>query len=178
MTRAEGSLSAKGPIDCGNAGGAPLQGVGQWKKGTIVNRQPLSLSVSVIIVSLVVGLAACTPNIDQAKATFCKDLGAYAKAVAAVSALGSDSTVNELNKAVKAENDAYKKLDKASDRLSTAQVAAMKKVDETFAKTYDSIKGNEKLGDAAATVAQASAVVLDHYSDIATTTCAYGAQAQ
>jgi hypothetical protein len=133
---------------------------------------------SAILASLVVGLAACTPNVDQAKASFCKDLGAYAKAAAAVGALSSDSTVNDLNKAVKAENDAYKKLEKASNRLSSAQAAAMKKVDETFAKTYDNIKGNEKLGDAAATVAQASAVVLDNYSDIASTTCAYGAEAQ
>lgn len=76
---------------------------------------------------------------------------------------------------MKAENDAYKKLEKAANRLSAAQAAAMKKVDETFAKTYDNLKGSEKLGDAAATVAQASAVVLDNYSDIATTTCVYGA---
>lgn len=136
-----------------------------------MNRQLLSLWASAIIVAL----AGCTPNVDQAKATFCKDLGAYAKAVATVGALGPDSTVDELNKAVKAENDAYKKLEKAANRLSAAQAAAMKKVDETFAKTYDNLKGSEKLGDAAATVAQASAVVLDNYSDIATTTCVYGA---
>ena len=138
-----------------------------------MNRQPLFLWASAITV----GLAACTPNVDQAKANFCKDIGAYAKAVAAVGALSSDSTVDELNKAVKAENDAYKKLEKAENRLSAAQAAAMKQVDETFAKTYDNIKGSEKLGDAAATVAQASAVMLDKYSDIATTTCVYGGQA-
>jgi hypothetical protein len=138
-----------------------------------VNRQLLSLAAAAIAAAL----TSCTPNVDQAKANFCKDLGAYAKAVAAVGALGSDSTVAELNKAVKAENAAYNKLDKAANRLSAAQAAAMKKVDETFAKTYDNIKGNEKLGDAAATVEQASAVVADNYSDIATTTCVYGAPA-
>ena len=111
----------------------------------------------------------------QAKANFCKDLGAYAKAVASVGALGPDSTVDELNKAVRAENAAYKRLEKSANRLSKAQAAAMKKVDETFAKTYDNIKGSEKLGDAAATVEQATAAVLDNYSDIATTTCVYGA---
>jgi len=141
------------------------------KKGTIVNRQLISLGASAIIVTLV----ACTPNVDQAKVNFCKDLGGYAKAVATVGALGPDSTVDELNKAVRAENAAYKKLEKSANRLSKAQSAAMKKVDETFAKTYDNIKGNEKLGDAAATVEQATAVVLDNYSDIATTTCVYGA---
>jgi len=120
-------------------------------------------------------LAACTPDLDKARANFCQDLGAYAKAVAVVGALGPDSTVDDFNKAVKTENAAYKKLEKATDRLSTAQAAAMKKVDETYAKTYDSIKGSDKLGDAAATVAQTSAVVLAHYSDIATTTCVYGA---
>ena len=136
-----------------------------------MKRQLLSLGASAVIVAL----AACTPNVDQAKANFCKDLGAYAKAVAAVGALGPDSTVNDLNKAVKAENDAYKKLEKAANRLSAAQAAAMKKVDQTFAKTYDNIKGSEKLGDAAATIEQATAVVLDNYSDIASTTCVYGA---
>ena len=125
--------------------------------------------------AIIVALSACTPNVDQAKANFCKDLGAYAKAVAAVGALGADSTVDDLNKAVKAENAAYNKLDKAANRLSAAQAAAMKKVDATFAKTYDNIKGSEKLGDAAATVEQATAVVLDNYSDIASTTCVYGA---
>jgi len=136
-----------------------------------VNAQLFSLWASAIIVAL----AGCSPNLDQARANFCKDLGAYAKAVATVGALGPDSTVDELNKAVKAANDAYNKLEKAANRLSAAQVGAMKKVDETFAKTYDKIKGNEKLGDAAATVAQATAVMLGHYSDIATTTCIYGA---
>jgi hypothetical protein len=142
-----------------------------------VNRQRLWLWTPVLISAL----TGCSPNIDQAKVNFCKDLGAYAKAVAAVGALGQDSTVDELKKAVKTENDAYKKLDKAANRLSAAQSAAMKKVDETFAKTYDSIKGNEKLGEAATTVSQATAAVLDKYSDIATTTCVYGspdAQAQ
>jgi hypothetical protein len=132
--------------------------------------QPLSLWASAIIVAL----TACAPNVDKAKANFCKDVGAYAKAVAAVGALGPDSTVDELNKAVKVENEAYKKLEKAMSRLSAAQAAAMKQVDGTFAKTYDNIKGNQKLGDAASTVAQATAVALDHYSDIATTTCVYG----
>jgi hypothetical protein len=136
-----------------------------------VNRPLLSLSASVIVTAL----AACAPNVDKAKANFCKDLGAYAKSVAAVGALGPDSTVDELNKAVNAENSAYKRLEKAANRLSAAQAAAMKKVDATFAKTYDDIKGNQKLGDAAATVEQATAVVLDNYSDIATTTCIYGA---
>ena len=136
-----------------------------------MNRQLLLLWTSTITVAL----AACAPNVDKAKANFCKDLGAYAKAVASVGALGPDSTVDDLNKAVKAENDAYKKLEKAANRLSAAQAAAMKKVDETFAKTYDSIKGSEKLGDAAATVSQATDVVLDNYSDIASTTCVYGA---
>jgi hypothetical protein len=125
--------------------------------------------------AVAVTLAACTPNLDQARATFCKDLGAYAKSVAAVGAIGSDSTVDELKKAVKASNDAYAKLDKAANRLSAAQAGAMKKVDETFAKTYDNIKGNQTVGDAAVTVAQASTVVFNHYSDIATTTCVYGA---
>jgi hypothetical protein len=130
---------------------------------------------SLCILAATLALSGCAPNVDQAKAAFCKDLGAYAKTVAAVGALGSDSTVDQFNKAVKAENDAYKRLDKAANRLSSAQAAAMKKVDQTFAKTYDSIKGSEKLGDAAATVQQASAEVFNNYSDIATTTCVYGA---
>jgi negative regulator of replication initiation len=130
--------------------------------------------VCLVSSSIVLSLGGCAPNVDQAKAAFCKDLGAYAKSVAAVGALGQDSTVDELRKAVKIENDAYKKLDKAANRLSAAQSAAIKKVDESFAKTTDSIKGNEKLGDAATTMSQATSVVLDKYSEIATTTCAYG----
>jgi hypothetical protein len=140
-------------------------------KGKTMKRQLVSVGASAIIVAL----AGCTPNVDQAKANFCKDLGAYAKAVANVGALGPDSTVSDLNKAIKAENDAYKKLEKAANRLSAAQSAAMKKVDQTFAKTYDNIKGSEKLGDAAGTIEQATAVMLDNYSDIASTTCVYGA---
>ena len=135
-----------------------------------MNRQLISLSASAIIVAL----TACAQSVDQAKANFCKDFGAYAKTVAAVGALGPESTVDQLNNAVSAENAAYKKLEKSADRLSAAQAAAIKKVDETYAKTVDNLKGSQTLGDAAPTVAQASAVVLDNYSDIATTTCAYG----
>ena len=61
------------------------------------------------------------------------------------------------------------------NRLTSAQNAAIKKVDGTFEKTVADIEGAEKLGAASATVAQATAQALDQYSDIASTTCIYGA---
>src|SRR5262249_9036953 len=80
-------------------------------------------------------LAGCAQNIDKARAQYCKDLGAYAKTVAAAGALGPDSTVSEFIKAQKDEEEAYKKLTKAAFRLSEAQDAAIRKVKESFAKT-------------------------------------------
>ncbi len=89
--------------------------------------------------------------------------------------LGPDSTVAEFNKAQKDVDAAYKKLERSADRLSAAQNAAIKKVNRTFEKTVNDIKGNEKMGRAAQTVAQASAQAMSQYSDIASTTCVYGA---
>ena len=68
-----------------------------------------------------------------------------------------------------------KKLTKAAFRLSETQDAAIRKVKESFDKTVSDIKGSEMLGAAATTVQQATAQALNQYSDIATTTCAYGA---
>ena len=127
------------------------------------------------VIAIAFALAACTPNIDKARAEYCKDLGAYAKTVAAAGALGPDSTVDEFKKAQNAEEEAYKKLSGAAYRLSKAQDAAIRKVKESFAKTVGDIKGSEKLGAAATTVQQATAQALSEYSDIASTTCAYGA---
>jgi hypothetical protein len=120
-------------------------------------------------------LDGCTPNIDKARAEYCKDLGAYAKTVAAVGALGPESTVSDFRKAEKDEQEAYKKLTQAASRLSKAQDAAIRKVKDSLEKTVSDIKGSEKLGAAATTVQQATAQALDQYSDIATTICAYGA---
>ena len=131
------------------------------------------LALSVIATTF--ALAGCAPNIDKARAEYCKDLGAYAKTVAAVGALGPDSTVDEFKKAQKDEEKAYEKLSRAAFRLSEAQDAAIKKVKDSFEKTVSDIKGSEKLGAAATTVQQATAQALSQYSDIATTTCAYGA---
>jgi len=127
------------------------------------------------VIATTFALAGCSPNIDKARAEYCKDLGAYAKTVAAVGALGPDSTVSDFRKAEKDEEEAYAKLTKAAFRLSEAQDAAIRKVKESFAKTVNDIQGNEKLGAAATTVQQATAQALSQYSDIASTTCAYGA---
>src|SRR6516164_8947530 len=123
------------------------------------------------VIAITFALAGCTPNIDKARAEYCKHLGAYAKTVAAVGALGPDSTVSDFKKAQQDEDEAYKKLTKAAFRLSEAQDAAIRKVKES---SVSDIKGSEKLGAAATTVQQATAQALSQYSDIASTTCAYG----
>src|SRR6516162_3820915 len=130
------------------------------------------------VIAITFALAGCTPNIDKARAEYCKDLAAYAKTVATVGALGPDSTVGDFKKAQKDEEEAYKKLTKAAFRLSEAQDTAIRKVKESFEKTVSDIKGSEKLGAAATTVQQATAQALSQYSEIATTTCAYGATAE
>ena len=127
------------------------------------------------VVAITFALAGCAPNIDKARADYCKDLAAFEKAVAAAGALGPESTVSEFTKAQKNEEDAYNKLAKAAYRLSEAQDAALKKVKASFEKTVSDIKGSEKLGAAATTVQQATAEALNQYSDIASTTCVYGA---
>jgi hypothetical protein len=141
----------------------------------IASEKIMKAEYALAVIAITFALAGCAPNIDKARAEYCKDLGAYAKTVAAVGALGPDSTVSDFKKAEKDEAEAYKKLAKAGSRLSRAQDAAIRKVKESLEKTVNDIKGSEKLGAAAATVQQATAQALDQYSDIATTTCAYGA---
>jgi hypothetical protein len=135
----------------------------------------MKLLVSLAMLAIAFMLSACAPKLDQARTGFCKDLGAYMKAVASAGELGPDSTVAEFNKTQKDVDAAYKKLERSANRLSDAQSAAIKKVNQTFEKTVNDIKGNEKLGTAAQSVAQASAQAMSQYSDIASTTCAYGA---
>ena len=72
------------------------------------------------VIAITFALAGCAPNIDKARAEYCKDLGAYAKTVAAVGALGSDSTVSDFTKAEKNEEEAYRKLTKAAFRVRGA----------------------------------------------------------
>jgi hypothetical protein len=141
----------------------------------IASEKILKAVYALAVIAITFALAGCAPNIDKARAEYCKDLGAYVKTVAAAGALGPDSTVSDFKKAEKDEQEAYKKLTKAASRLSRAQDAAIRKVKESFEKTVNDIKGSEKLGAAATTVQQATAQALDQYSDIATTTCAYGA---
>ena len=131
--------------------------------------------LSLMTLTVALALAGCAPKLDQARTAFCKDLGAYAKAVATAGELGPDSTVAEFTKVQKDVDAAYKKLERAANRLSDAQNAAMKKVNQTFEKTVNDIKGNEKMGAAATTVGQATAQALGQYSDIASTVCVYGA---
>jgi hypothetical protein len=144
----------------------------------IASEKIMKAVYALAVIAITFALAGCAPNIDKARAEYCKDLGAYAKTVAAVGALGPESTVSDFNKAEKDEEEAYKKLTKAAFRLSKAQDAAIRKVKESFEKTVSDIKGSEKLGAAATTVQQATAQALSQYSDIATTTCAYGATAE
>ena len=135
----------------------------------------MKTTLSLATLTIALALAGCGPKLDQARTAFCKDLGAYAKAVAAAGAIGPDSTVADFTKTQKDVDAAYKKFEGAANRLSDAQNAAMKKVNQTFEKTLNDIKGNEKMGAAATTVTQVTAGALSQYSDIASTTCVYGA---
>jgi len=144
----------------------------------IASEKIMKAVYALAVIAITFALAGCAPNIDKARAEYCKDLGAYAKTVAAAGALGPESTVSDFKKAEKDEEEAYKKLTKAESRLSKAQDAAIRKVKESFEKTVSDIKGSEKLGAAATTVQQATAQALSQYSEIATTTCAYGATAE
>jgi hypothetical protein len=122
----------------------------------------MTVVYALAVIAITFALAGCAPNIDKARAEYCKNLGAYAKTVAAVGALGPDSTVSDFKKAEKDEQEAYKKLTKAAYRLSEAQDAAIRKVKESF-ETVNDIKGSEKLGAAATTVQQATAQALSQY---------------
>src|SRR6516225_6633486 len=104
--------------------------------------------LALAVIATTFALAGCAPNIDKARAEYCKDLGAYAKTVAAVGALGPDSSVDEFKKAQKDEEEAYNKLTRAAFRLSEAQDKAIRKVKDSFEKTVGDIKGSEKLGAA------------------------------
>ena len=131
----------------------------------IASEKIMKAVYALAVIAITFALAGCAPNIDKARAEYCKDLGAYAKTVAAVGTLGPDSTVSDFKKAEKDEAEAYKKLAKAGSRLSRAQDAAIRKVKESLEKTVNDIKGSEKLGAAAATVQQATAQALSQRSE-------------
>lgn len=132
-------------------------------------------SITLFVFSLVL-LSACGPTLDEARVRFCEELGAYGQAVVQLRQLDETSTVDDLNQAQVAVADSWKELQSAAANLQEAQIAELQQANDTLSNTVNSISGEATLGEAGATVRQATLETMAAYNDIMTTTCMYGQQ--
>lgn len=123
-------------------------------------------------------LSACAPKLDAAKATFCQELGSYARAVNALDALGPSSSVDQFKYQQSLVEQAAGRLEAAALVLNNAEAKALAQSREQFANAVGSIAGTETVAQADAQIDQAAAKAIDQFIQIDSTVCTYGAASQ
>lgn len=134
------------------------------------------LFVVLTVLMLVLSACAAPPPIDEAKAQFCADLGAYGRSVAALRQIDATTTVEEVKAMQQAIDDAWAQVQQSGQTVEAAQVATMGQQQDALRATLNTITDETTLSAAAATIQTGIAGTLSSYVDIATTTCTYGAE--
>ncbi|MEF9942848.1 MAG: hypothetical protein RR101_06455 [Burkholderiaceae bacterium] len=123
----------------------------------------------------IASLAACSPKLDIAKATFCQELGSYAQAVNALDALNPNSTVDQFKYQASLVEQTGGQLEAAALVLSNAEAKALAQSRAQFAQAVGSIAGTETVAQADTQIDQAAAKAIDQFIRIDSTVCTYGA---
>ena len=130
--------------------------------------------VTIFVLSLL--LAACQPSVDQAKADFCEDLGAFAQAQVALRSINATSTKDELNQALSNLEQSWNNLRDSAATLGEVQVDGIQESFETLKRDISNIPDDATLVDAELMIKQDLLNTLAETQQILTTTCTYGQQ--
>lgn len=133
--------------------------------------------ISVVAVLLLMPLmTACGMSVDQAKAQFCKDLGAYGTAVANLRALDANATVGQLKEAQREVDNAWAALDRSAQALGRTQMEETRKAFSELQKAVNDIPDDATLESAVSTVDAARMNAMAAAWDTLVTACSYPQQ--
>ena len=120
-------------------------------------------------------LAACGPSVDEAKVTYCRNLGNFAIALVNLRLIDENSTVNELKQAERLVEGTWNALANSASELRDAQFDELEGAYTALRRTiiYDT-PGNATLAETSGEIQSAAQETVAQFTDIATTTCNYG----
>ena len=131
----------------------------------------LFLSLTVV---LLLSLAGCgQPSVDQAKATFCQDLGEFGTAVVNLRQIDATSTKQELQDATDGVQKAWGDLKNSAGKLQNAQVDGVESAVNDLQKSVDDIPDDATLEQGLVAVRGAALATAAEIVELTNTTCSY-----
>jgi hypothetical protein len=130
--------------------------------------------VTLLALSLVLfGSTACIQPIpvEDAKAAYCADLEQFNTAVQNVKNLPPDATVDQLDEAMKAVDDAYDELENSAWELADSQTAALQPAYNEMRAGFDSIDSGTSIEEARTVISDSITTYTDAYEEVVGTSC-------
>jgi soluble cytochrome b562 len=116
-------------------------------------------------------LAGCGPNVDQAKTQFCSDWKELGTAIASAKALNENSTIDEAKAAQQQIAQAWDKATKSAAQLQDVQLQATEAAFNAMTQAINSIPNEATLGQASAGIQVAVNALDTSVTAINTTVC-------
>jgi hypothetical protein len=126
----------------------------------------------ILVVSLLV--AACQPAVDEQKADFCSNLGAFAQAQVQFRALNETSTKGDVEEAASDLERAWDNLKNSAGDLAETQMSAIEDALQNLRRDIDNIANDATLAEAEVSIKQDILNTMAETVQIMTTTCTYG----
>ena len=120
----------------------------------------LNWQMKCLALAFIPAVVACGgPSVEDAEASLCEDLNAFAVALQNLGQVNAQSTVKEFEAARQDVVDAYQSVKASADAVETARLDELDAAYANFDKTVNSISGRDTLGEAAVEInAQAEEV--------------------
>ncbi len=122
---------------------------------------------------LLLPLAGCGPSVDDAKADFCDDLGAFGQSLMGLREIGVGSTKDDLQDATKDAQKAWDNLKDSASKLENVQVDGVQDAFSDLQDSINDIPDDATLAEGLVDIKGATVSTLSEILQIATTTCSY-----
>lgn len=130
--------------------------------------------IAVLLVTpLVTSCSLFAPSVDEAKADFCADLGELGEAVVNVRQINEGSTVQELQDANKAVQDAWDNLKSSAQTMKSVKINGIQQSVGTLGKTVGDISDDATLTEAQLSIKQDILATVEEVLETMQTTCTY-----
>jgi hypothetical protein len=138
----------------------------------------LLIVVVLLVAPLVTSCSLLQPSVDEARADFCADLGEFGTAVVNMRQIDAGSTVEELEAADKAVQDAWGSLKSSAKTLKGVKIDGVQQSFDGLEQTVGAISDEATLEEAVLSVKEAALATVAQVLEISQATCTYPATAE
>lgn len=138
----------------------------------------IAVVVAALAVVMLVAFVGRAPTLSRAEANYCADLAAYGQAVASLRSIDQNSTVEQLQDALKAVQASWQNLRQSGQALRQARLDTVESSFNELEKTINSISDKATLAEARAEIYRTALEGVAQTLEAQRLTCTYQIEPQ